>query len=65
MTIRSEIQIENICSLEFGDIRGGVTLRRLILRSFECTCVYLGQVTKNKHIYLKALMSMHVYSLLE
>ena len=36
MTIRSEIQIENIHSLELWNIREGVTLRRLILRSLEC-----------------------------
>ena len=36
---RCEIQIENICSLWFLNIRGGVTLRRLILHSLECTYI--------------------------
>jgi hypothetical protein len=37
LTIRSEIWIENTHSQGFWDVRG-VTLRRLILRSLECTC---------------------------
>jgi hypothetical protein len=37
MTIRSEIWTTNICSLEFWDIRGCVTLWGLILRHLGCT----------------------------
>ena len=37
MITRSEIQTENTCSLGFWDIRKGVKLRRLILRSLKCT----------------------------
>ena len=36
MIIRSGNQTENICSIGFWDVRGGVTLRRLMLRSLEC-----------------------------
>jgi hypothetical protein len=36
MTIRSGIQIENICSLGFWDMREGVILRRLISWIVEC-----------------------------
>jgi hypothetical protein len=35
MTVRSEVYTENMDSLGFGDLREGVTLRRLILRSLE------------------------------
>jgi hypothetical protein len=39
VTIRSEIQTENIFSLGFQNIRQGVTtVRRLILWSLGCTC---------------------------
>lgn len=41
MTIKSEIKTEKIRSLGFWDISEGVTLRRLILWSFECICFLL------------------------
>ena len=37
MTTRGEIQAENFRSLKMWDIREGVTLRRLILRSLGCS----------------------------
>ena len=39
VTIRNEIQIKNIRSLGFWDLREGMTLRRLILLSLECTSI--------------------------
>ena len=36
MTRKSEISTENTCSMGVQDIRGGVTLKRLILQSLEC-----------------------------
>jgi hypothetical protein len=39
---RSEISIQNIRSLGLWDIREGVTLRRLILRSLECFDVHVA-----------------------
>ena len=36
MTTRREIKTKNNCSLEFWDIREGVTLRRMILGRLGC-----------------------------
>jgi hypothetical protein len=45
VTIRCEIQTENIRSLGFGDIREGFTLRRLILWSFEWILLFVKSAT--------------------
>ena len=50
--MRRKVQTENIHSLAFRDIREGVTLRRLIVRSFECTVYMLF----SKHISYIALI---------
>lgn len=36
---RSKIWIENICFLGFGDIREGVTLRKLVLQTLGCNFI--------------------------
>ena len=53
MITRSKIQTENIRSLGFWDIREGIILRRLVLRTLECIIVECWELNPNLSLHVK------------
>ena len=59
MTTRSAIKSENTCPLRFRNRREGMSLRRLILRSLECTCTESKSELEDRSIEQRAANRAH------